>query len=81
MASDESDNNNDRISIKNVGGRIVTSDDLINIRRQIIKIMEIGKLSKEINLTAFYVSDKNKIMVKNKLKKMRKGIQFLAIID
>jgi hypothetical protein len=74
MISDESDNNNNRISIKNIGGRIITFDDPINIRKQIIKIMEIGKLPKEINLTAFYASDKDKIMMKNKLKKMRKGV-------
>jgi hypothetical protein len=81
MASNESDNNNGRISIKNVGGRIITFDDLINIRRRIIKVMEIGKLSKEIDLTAFYALDKDKTMMENKLKKMRKGIQFLIIMD
>jgi hypothetical protein len=81
MASDESDNNSDRISIKNIGGRTVTFDNLINIRRRIIRIIEIEKLSKETDLTAFYVSDKDKIMVEDKLKKIRGGIQFLATIN
>jgi hypothetical protein len=56
-------------------------DDFINIRRRIIKIMKIGKLPKEIDLTAFYASNKDKTMMENKLKKMKKGIQFLIIID
>jgi hypothetical protein len=64
-----------------MGGRTATSDDPINIRRRIIKIMEIGKLPKEIDLTVFYTSDKDKTIVKNKLKKMKKGIQFLATIN
>jgi hypothetical protein len=34
-----------------------------------MKIMEIEKLPKEINLTTFYASDKNKTVMKNKLKK------------
>jgi hypothetical protein len=81
MASDDSDNNNNRISIKNINGRIITSDDLINIRKRIMKIIEIGKLSKEIDLAAFYILNKNKIVVKDKLKKIRKKTQFLIIID
>jgi hypothetical protein len=81
MASNESNNNNNRISIKNMNGRIITSDDFINIRRRIMKIMETEKLPKEIDLTTFYVSDKNKIIVEDKLKKMRKEIQLLTIID
>jgi hypothetical protein len=81
MISDESDNNSDRISIKNMDGRIITSDDPINIRRRIMKIMKIGKLSKEIDLTTFYVSDKDKIIIKNKLKKIKRGAQFLTILD
>jgi hypothetical protein len=71
MISNESDNNNDRVSIKNIGGRIITFDDPINIRRRIIKIMKIGKLSKETNLTAFYALDKDKTIMKDKLKKMK----------
>jgi hypothetical protein len=81
MISDENDNNNSRISIRNIGGRITTFDDFINIRKRIIKIIKAGKLPKEINLTAFYVSDKNKIIIENKLKKMRERIQFLIIIN
>jgi hypothetical protein len=81
MISDENDNNNSRISIRNIGGRITTFDDFINIRKRIIKIIKAGKLPKEINLTAFYASDKDKIMMKNKLKKMRKGAQLLIIMD
>jgi uncharacterized Ntn-hydrolase superfamily protein len=81
IASNENDNNSDRILIKNIDGRIITSDDPINIRRRIMKIMEIGKLPKEINLTTFYTSNKDKIMVKNKLKKIKKKAQFLAIIN
>jgi hypothetical protein len=64
-----------------MNGRTVTSDDPINIRRRIIKIMKIGKLSKETDLTTFYVSDKDKIVMKDKLKKIREGIQFLTIMD
>jgi hypothetical protein len=52
-----------------MGGRTITSDDFINIRKRIIKIIEIGKLSKETDLTAFYTSDKDKTVMKNKLKK------------
>jgi hypothetical protein len=74
MISDESDNNNNRISTKNMGGRIITFDDSINIRKRIIKIIKIGKLSKEINLTAFYISDKDKTVMENKLKKIRKKV-------
>jgi hypothetical protein len=81
MASDDSDNNNNRISIKNIDGRIIISDDLINIRRRIMKVMKTGKLPKEINLTIFYISDKNKTVIENKLKKIKKRIQFLTIIN
>jgi hypothetical protein len=81
MTSDNNDNNNDRISIKNINGRIITFDDFINIRKRIMKIMEIGKLPKEIDLTVFYVSDKNKIIIENKFKKIRKGIQLLIIMN
>jgi hypothetical protein len=81
MASDESDNNNNRSSAKNMGGRKTTSDDPINIRRRIMKVMEIGKLSKEIDLAIFYASNKDKTVMEDKLKKIRKGTQFLAIID
>jgi hypothetical protein len=71
MASNDSDNNNSRISIKNIDGRI---NDLINIRKRIMKIIEIGKLSKKINLATFYASNKDKTMIENKLKKMKEGI-------
>jgi hypothetical protein len=81
MVSDESDNNSNRISTKNIGGRIITSDDPINIRKRIIKIIKIGKLLKEINLTAFYASDKDKIIIENKLKKMKGGAQLLIITN
>jgi hypothetical protein len=81
IASNNSDNNSGRISIKNIGGRIATSDDLINIRRRILKIIETGKLPKETDLAAFYASDKNKIMIENKLKKTRKKAQLLVIMD
>jgi hypothetical protein len=37
-----------------------------------MKIMEAGKLSKKIDLAAFYASDKDKIVIKDKLKKMRR---------
>jgi hypothetical protein len=37
-----------------------------------MKIMEIGKLSKEINLTTFYASDKDKTIIEDKLKKRKK---------
>jgi hypothetical protein len=43
--------------------------------------MKIGKLSKKIDLTIFYTSDKDKTMIEDKLKKMKKEIQFLAIIN
>jgi hypothetical protein len=65
MISDDNDNNNNRISIKNMGGRTATSDDPINIRRRIMKIIEIGKLPKKTDLAAFYVSDKDKTVIKN----------------
>jgi hypothetical protein len=39
-----------------------------------MKIMEIGKLSKKTNLTAFYALNKDKTVVKDKLKKMKKRI-------
>jgi hypothetical protein len=81
IISDKNDNDSDRISIKNIGERIITSDDLINIRRRIMKIMKIGKLSKKINLTIFYASDKDKTMMKNKLKKIKRKIQLLAILN
>jgi hypothetical protein len=81
IASDDNDNNSNRISIKNMGGRIITSDDLINIRKRIMKVIEIGKLSKEINFSAFYASDKDKTVIKDKLKKMKKKIQLLIIMD
>jgi hypothetical protein len=64
-----------------MGGRTITSDDPINIRRRIIKAIKIGKLSKKINLTVFYASDKDKTMIENKLKKIREEAQFLAIMD
>jgi hypothetical protein len=46
-----------------------------------MKIIKIEKLSKKINLTAFYVSDKDKTMIKIKLKKIKERIQFLAIMN
>jgi hypothetical protein len=46
-----------------------------------MKVMEILKLPKEIDLTAFYISGKDKTVVENKLKKMRKEAQFLIIIN
>jgi hypothetical protein len=46
-----------------------------------MKTIKIGKLSKEIDLTAFYVSDKDKTVIKNKFKKMKKKAQLLAIIN
>jgi hypothetical protein len=64
-----------------MSGRITTFDNPINIRKRIMKIIEIGKLLKEINLTAFYASDRDKTMIKNKLKKIREGIQFLIIMN
>jgi hypothetical protein len=45
-----------------------------------MKIIKIGKLSKETDLTAFYASDKDKTVIEDKLKKMRKEIQFLTTI-
>jgi hypothetical protein len=64
-----------------MGGRTVTFDDSINIRKRIMKIIKVGKLSKKTDLTAFYASDKDKIIIENKLKKIKEGIQFLAIMD
>jgi hypothetical protein len=81
MVSDDSDNNNNYISIKNMDGRIIISDNLINIRKRIMKIIEIGKLSKETDLTAFYASNKDKIVMENKLKKIREKAQLLVIMD
>jgi hypothetical protein len=46
-----------------------------------MKVMEIGKLSKEIDLAVFYILDKDKILMEDKLKKMREGVQLLAIMD
>jgi hypothetical protein len=43
--------------------------------------MKIGKLSKETDLTTFYASNKNKTMMEDKLKKIRKRIQLLTIIN
>jgi hypothetical protein len=74
IISDDSDNNNNRISIKNIDGRIIIFDDPINSRRRIMKIIKTGKLSKKIDLTTFYASDKDKTVIKNKLKKMREKI-------
>jgi hypothetical protein len=72
IASNNNDNNNNRTSIKNVDGRTITSDDLINIRKRIIKTIKTGKLPKKTNLTAFYASDKNKTIIENKIKKIKK---------
>jgi hypothetical protein len=41
-----------------------------------MKIMKIGKLPKKTDLAAFYASDKNKIGMENKLKKMRENSAF-----
>jgi hypothetical protein len=68
MISDDNNNNSNRISIKNINGRTTTSDDLINIRRRIMKVIEIGKLPKKINLAAFYTSNKDKTIIENKIK-------------
>jgi hypothetical protein len=46
-----------------------------------MKAIKIGKLSKETDLTIFYVLNKNKTVIKNKLKKIKKETQFLAIIN
>jgi hypothetical protein len=41
-----------------------------------MKIIKIGKLPKKINLTVFYASDKDKIIMKDKLKKIKKKFSF-----
>jgi nucleoside diphosphate kinase len=46
-----------------------------------MKVMKIEKLSKETDLAAFYASNKDKIIIENKLKKMREGVQLLVIMN
>jgi hypothetical protein len=81
IASDDSNNNGGRTTIKNIGGRIIIFDDSINIHRRIIKIMEAEKLLKEINLTTFYILNKHKTTLEDKLKKMKERVQLLTIMD
>jgi hypothetical protein len=46
-----------------------------------MKVMKTEKLTKKTDLAAFYISDKDKTVVEDKLKKIREGAQLLAIMD